>query len=79
VADRLAEMSDEAAELIESVQVDLDGFNLPDQPDLPEAEVHPEHMEQNVLMDSRWPFHEQLLRLKASRAYTPWQDEGRVR
>ena len=79
VADRLAEINEEVEALIESVEVDLDDFDLPDRPELPQAVVNPKRLEPQMLLDSSWPLDEKLLRLKASRAYTPWQDEGRVR
>lgn len=67
-AARLDELRERINEVLDEVDIDVDQFDLPEIPPLPEpvlTGVQPE-----PLLDSRWDFREQCRRLIASKAYT---------
>ena len=66
-ADRLAEMRDRIQAILEEIHIDADMFDLPDVPELPEAELDGD--QPDPLLDSRWDFAEQCWRLIASKNY----------
>ena len=62
---RLAEYREQIQELLESVRVDADMFELPDVPDVPEPVLDGD--QPGPLCDSRWDFDEQCRELIASK------------
>jgi hypothetical protein len=68
-ADRLAEMRDQIQAILDEVHVDADMFDLPELPQLPEAEFDTANRV-DPLLDSRWDFTEQCRRLISSKRYT---------
>jgi hypothetical protein len=68
-ADALDEKRAEIEELLDTVRVDADEFNLPE-PVIPEAELSDELKPQTALCDSTWDFTEQCRRLITSKNYT---------
>ena len=67
-AARLDEMRDRIGEILDEVDIDVDQFDLPEIPELPEPELTGAAPE--PLLDSRWDFAEQCRRLIESKAYT---------
>lgn len=65
---RLDEVRAEADELLNDVRVDTDDFDLPELPDIPEADVD-EDSQPLGLIDSSWSFEDQTQRLIALRRY----------
>ncbi|MGZ4563079.1 MAG: hypothetical protein ACXVX6_05780, partial [Mycobacterium sp.] len=60
-AARLDDLRDRINEVLDEVDIDVDQFELPDIPELPEAELDGDQPE--PLLDSRWDFAEQCRRL----------------
>jgi hypothetical protein len=67
-ADRLAEKQDEIQEILDTVRMSTQGFELPAIPDIPEPDVDTTDQPE-PLCDSRWSFAEQTDRLIASKRY----------
>ncbi len=65
---RLAEVQDRIQEILDDVRIDPDQFDLPEIPELPEAEL--DGPVPTPLLDSRWDFAEQCRRLIESKRYT---------
>jgi hypothetical protein len=67
-ADRLAEKQDEIQEILDTVRMSTQGFELPAIPDIPEPDIDTTDQPE-PLCDSRWSFAEQTDRLIASKNY----------
>lgn len=74
-AERLAEKQAEIAEILNSVHVDADMFDLPDVPEVPQPVIDYDSQPE-PLCDSRWDFAEQCRRLIRSKNYTNGEVTG---
>ena len=70
VAEQLAGKAAEIEELLSTIEVDADMFELPDVPRLPEPELELGGAQPEPLCDSAWEFAEQCRRLIKSKRYT---------
>ena len=68
MAEQLADKAAEIEELLATIEVDADMFELPDVSELPEPELDGDQPE--PLCDSAWEFAEQCRRLIRSKRYT---------
>jgi hypothetical protein len=75
-ADALAEKADEIEQILDTVRVDPDSFDLPDIV-IPEAIIDPAIEPPVPLCDSRWSFRGQCVRLIASKGYRPVRFKGK--
>jgi hypothetical protein len=74
-AARLPELQAQIDAINDSLRFDLDDFDgVPDEPDIPEPIVD-EDSEPKPLVDSRWPFLDQVRVLKEAREYLGGGDE----
>ncbi len=69
VAARLAEKRAEIEQILNTVRVDVAGFDLPEIPEIPAAVIQPPEYQPPPLCDSAWNFAEQCRQLKASKNY----------
>jgi hypothetical protein len=66
-AARLLELQAQIDSINDALRFDLDDFDVPDEPPVPEPEIDEDQPE--PLVDSRWSFLDQIRALKESRAY----------
>ncbi|MGZ4763922.1 MAG: hypothetical protein ACXV7I_15920 [Ilumatobacteraceae bacterium] len=75
--ERIEHKRAELEEIIDSLRLDADVFNLPPIPEIPEAVLDDDLMPDTALCDSVWDFAEQCRRLIASKNYTNGEIGGR--